>query len=224
MTSLYNKSTDYSLSFLVTIDGGSGVGKSTLAKLVAKAFNLHYFQTSLVYRRLAAYLRKQQIDYSNESALELNTLDLNNILEDESLELYDEEVSKAASVIAAYPHVREALLQYQLDIKTKYPRLILEGRDTGSVIAPEADLKLYIVADLKTRAERRYNQLRANQKEVTMHGVQKQLAERDERDMNRTNAPLIKPQGALELNNSDVTLAELIAQIEQYIKNYSDIM
>lgn len=219
MPSLYIKSTDISKPFLVTIDGGSGVGKSSFAQKLAKHFNLYYFQTSLLYRRLAAYLLEINVDISSEITLQLRALPLNDVLASNERDIYTEEVSKAASIIAAYPAVRSALLQYQIDIKAKYPRLILEGRDTGSVIAPEADLKIFISADLETRAERRYNQLRESGKEAILSAVQAQLSERDARDMGRATAPLVRPEGALELDNSHVTLDELLQRVEDYIKN-----
>lgn len=219
--SLRDKAHNHAEPFMVTIDGASATGKSTIAKLLAQHFSLYYFQTSLLYRAVAAFILGQNVQYNDSSAVILaiggNIVD---IIESNEFELYAEQVSHVASIIAAYPEVRALLLQYQHDMKMKHKRLILEGRDTGTVIAPEADLKIFVTADLAVRAERRYKQLQGRGEFAIISDVRTALQDRDHRDMTRATAPLVQAAGALELDNSNVSLDEIISIVENYITTH----
>lgn len=220
---LKEKLLDPSQKIIIAIDGTAGSGKGTLAKLIAEKFGLLHCQTSLFYRSLALevldalnedYYEQSQILHKPSSSGEISSLAIKlsalplNI--ETSSKLYTPEVTEMASIISAIPEVRENLKQPQRDFLKIHPRIVMEGRDIGTVIAPRADLKLFITADLDIRAERRHKQMNRTS---TLDQIKQDLAARDLRDSTRATAPLTKAEDAIEIDTSYNTPEEIIDTI-----------
>lgn len=190
---------DESQPIVVAIDGVSASGKGTLAKIMSKKFNLKYCPTSLFYRQLAYNLIQQEIQYDRAKTVEFSK---HPIILDKAADLYSSEVTDITSKIAVIPEVRENLLKPQRDFLKMHKRVVMEGRDIGTVIAPKADLKIFITADVDVRAKRRYDQIINNGGKADLAEIRQALIERDERDTNRDAAPLMKADDAIEVDNS----------------------
>lgn len=197
---------DSSESIIVTIDGGSASGKGTLAKLLASKYNLFYLPTSLFYRKLAYNILQKGISNDKVEIIKLSEEKFD--LQDDPA-LYSQEISDMASKIAVIPEVRENLLEPQRDYLKQHKRIILEGRDTGTIISPKADLKIFMEADLDMRAKRRMEQFGGE----TIQEVKSSLMERDNRDMNRNIAPLKKADDAISIDNSGKSLEEIVESL-----------
>ena len=198
---------DPSARLIIAIDGTSGSGKGTIAKLLASKFGLVHCETSLFYRGLALEVLKRSKSMSREDIIDLSKNDLQII----SLpELYTTEVTEMASIIAAIPEVRENLNKPQIDFILHNNRVVMEGRGIGTIIAPDADLKLFITADIDTRAERRYNQMN---EVVPLEKIREDLEARDLRDSSRKAAPLEKTHDAVEIDTTSQAPEEIIERI-----------
>jgi CMP/dCMP kinase len=193
-------------SIIVAIDGASATGKGSLAKLMSKQFNLTYCQSSLFYRQLAYNVLDSGIKDDRQKIIDLSSKPL--VLRDD-VDLYSKEVTEIASKIASIPEVRENLLAPQKQFLKDHKRVIMEGRDIGTVIAPNADLKLFITADIDIRAKRRFEQAGGD----NVESVKKALEERDERDTNRSSAPLKQADDAIVIDNSSKSLEEIVRLI-----------
>jgi len=190
ITSPIQKFLDPKSRCVIALDGTSASGKGTLAKLIATRYSFEHCQSSVFYRQLA---------------LER--------LKDGTTDLYSEHVTRMTSIIAAMPEVRAQLLAPQQDFLKNHNRVIMEGRDIGTVIAPDADIKIYITARLEVRAQRRYDQLIANENVVNYVDILANLHERDERDQGRDAAPLMKAKEAIEIDTSDIGIEEVLEQL-----------
>lgn len=209
---------------IIAIDGPAAAGKGTLAKRLAEYFDLAYLDTGILYRAVALVLLKHGIDPHDEDAAERASASLN--LGDLSdPDLRREATGNAASIIAAMPQVRSNLLLFQRKFATNIPEdkdgVILDGRDIGTVVCPDADIKLYITASPEVRAERRLaeteNQLLAHSKA----SVIAEIKERDERDMNRKDAPMRPAENALLLDTSKLDIdAVFLRAVELVRQNY----
>ena len=202
-----SKLLDPSASLIIAIDGRAGSGKGTLAKLIASKFGLIHCETSIVYRRLALEVLKfsKSMPESDIIKLSESTIDMTS-----SPELYTSEVTEMASIIAAIPEVRKNLNKPQMNFLKHNNRVVMEGRDIVTIIAPNADLKLFITADIATRAERRYNQMKGT---VPLEQIRADLEARDLRDSSRKAAPLEKAHDAVELDTTHQTPEELAEKI-----------
>jgi cytidylate kinase len=174
---------------IIAIDGPAASGKGTIARQIASVYGLHHLDTGLLYRAVA----KTMLDagYSPddaERATEIATRLDPTKFEENALKL--QPITEAASVVAAIPQVREALINYQREFATRPPGAVLDGRDIGTVIAPGADVKLFVVASPQVRAARRLRELRARGETADEQEVLADLLRRDERDSRRTAAPL----------------------------------
>ena len=174
---------------IIAIDGPAASGKGTIARQIASVYGLHHLDPGLLYRAVA----KTMLDagYSPddaERATEIATRLDPTKFEENALKL--QPITEAASVVAAIPQVREALINYQREFATRPPGAVLDGRDIGTVIAPGADVKLFVVASPQVRAARRLRELRARGETADEHEVLADLLRRDERDSRRTAAPL----------------------------------
>jgi CMP/dCMP kinase len=174
---------------IIAIDGPAASGKGTIARQIAAVYGLHHLDTGLIYRAVA----KAMLDagYSPDDAPRATAaaVALDPTKFDESA-LKAPAITEAASVVAAIPQVREALINYQREFATKPPGAVLDGRDIGTVIAPGADVKLFVVATPQVRAARRAVELRSRGEQADEHEVLAELLRRDERDSRRTAAPL----------------------------------
>lgn len=197
------------LSCIVAIDGTAASGKGTIASMIAERFNLLYCQSSIFYRMLGLKVLLSNIDPH----------DVNSVVallkngEETSGDIYSEEVTRISSIIASIPEVREGLFKAQRDFIDGNKRVVMEGRDIGTVIAPDADIKIYITASLAIRAERRWQQMVASGKAVTLDEVHESLRLRDERDQTRSHAPLKPAEDAIIVDSSHMTPDEIIENI-----------
>ncbi len=213
---------------IVTIDGTAASGKSTTAREVARRLGFTYLNTGATYRALALYLKEKGIDYENEEAVKkiLNKVDINLIGEkvilngrDVSSLIYSEEISKISSKIATYKSVREFLVDIQRKIGAR-GNVIAEGRDTGTVVFPNADIKIYMDADITERAKRRKRDLEKLGKNLTIEEVIESLRKRDEQDSKRKYSPLKKPTDAVEIDTTNLTIEEEIQKVINIIKQH----
>ncbi len=207
---------------LITIDGPTASGKGTIAARVAASLGFHLLDSGALYRLTALAAMQQGVDFDDESALARVARALEVQFTDEpriSLRGVDvtdalraEAVGNAASRIAVLHEVRAALVQRQRDF-WQLPGLVADGRDMGTVIFPEAQLKVYLTASVEARAQRRYKQLIEKGFSATMENLSADLRDRDARDMNRLEAPLRPAQDSYQLDSSDLSIDEVVTQV-----------
>jgi len=174
---------------IIAIDGPAASGKGTIARQLAAVYGLHHLDTGLLYRAVAKALLDagyppDDVEHAIDAAIRLDP----SKFEDNALKL--QAITEAASVVAAIPEVRQALMNYQREFATRPPGSVLDGRDIGTVIAPGADVKLFVVATPEVRAKRRTLELRSRGENADEEEVLADLLRRDERDSRRTAAPL----------------------------------
>lgn len=206
----------------IAIDGPSGVGKSTIAKNISKRLNYLFVNTGLMYRAIAYFCIQNEINTNDEIEIEkiLDTIQLVLLKNDEiSLNninvtkyLLDDIVSITASQIASYKNVRKfCVLKQQSYLANK--GVVMEGRDIGSIVIPDAELKIFLSADPEIRANRRVIQLEKNDIKYDKNIVINNIKKRDELDKNRQNDPLVKMKDAIEIDTSHMTINEVEEQI-----------
>ncbi len=205
---------------VIAIDGPSASGKGTLARRLAKELGLIYLDTGKLYRYVG--LKLLESDEKIEKAAKHTSKEAKKAIEiAESLVLGDleqhdlssEEIGNAASIVSAIPGVRKALLSFQRDIATNPKGAVLDGRDIGTVVCPNADFKFFITADLKTRAERRYKQLQKQGNEVIYSSILQDLASRDERDTERTASPLSPARDAVHIDTTGLGMDDVLKKV-----------
>ena len=223
------------LNFIVTIDGPSSSGKSTLAKRLAKKLSISHIDSGSIYRAVTLYaiennlfvnqklLIKKLLDGLSNSNLSLkeNTDGIFKMyINDEDVEdkIRGLKVSKYVSKIAKYEEIRNYVLNIQREI-SKNKSIVMDGRDIGSFVFPNADVKFYIDASIKTRSERRYNQLKEKEHNISIKEVENDLLSRDNIDRTREKSPLIIPKNSLIINNDNRTIDDVLNQMLQYTKN-----
>lgn len=216
MVDLKTKAFDISQNFTISLDGPAASGKGTIGLILAKKFSLKYFQSSIVYRQLAFDCINQKIDVTDiDAVIALSKeLKLNN-----NFDLENEDIGNIASQIAVISEVRNNLNKYLINLVKTTPRIIMEGRDIGTVVAPDADLKIFITANPQIRAERRYKQLQAKGKTCILDEILRQIILRDKRDKERKAAPLLPASDALIIDTSELSAVEVVEEVTNYIKN-----
>jgi cytidylate kinase len=206
---------------VIAIDGPSASGKGTVAQKAAQTLGFHFLDSGALYRLvgLAALERGVALDGADEVARIARDLEV--VFRDASIALDGrdvtdairaETVSGAASRVAALEPVRQALLERQRAFR-KWPGLVADGRDMGSVVFPDAALKIFLTAAPEERARRRYNQLMAKGMGASMSALLQEIRERDVRDSQRSAAPLLKCSDAIELDTTHMTVDEAVAQV-----------
>lgn len=195
--------------FVIAVDGPAASGKGTIARALARHFDLPQMDTGLLYRAVALNLWRWGGDPSSEFEALRAADDLR--LDADDPELRSEPVSKIASSVSAYPSVRAALLKRQQDFARQPGGAVLDGRDIGTVIAPQADVKLFVTASAEVRAERRMKELAGRGMNVHLAEVLADIHARDERDSTRAVAPLKQAADALLLDTSELTVEQAIA-------------
>ena len=206
----------------VAIDGPSAAGKSTIAKMVAKKENFIYIDTGAMYRCVAYYCLTQKIDLNDEKAVEQaiehiqirltpdNKVYLND--EDVSNQIRQDQVSLGASCVSKYQAVRSFVVDEQRQM-AKAGNVMRDGRDFGTVVLPNADLKIYQIASVETRAKRRYLENLERGLDADLETIKKEIEERDYQDTHREISPLKKAEDAIELDTSSLTLEEVVEQV-----------
>ena len=209
----------------IAIDGPAGAGKSTIARRVAKELSFIYVDTGAMYRAMALYLLHKNVDRTNteligevcqidEISIEYQNGEQIVLLNGENVNAYlrTEEVGNMASVSSAVPRVREKLLSLQRKL-AKDMSVVMDGRDIGTTILPDADVKIYLTASSLTRAKRRYLELQEKGTVCDLDNIQKDIEERDQRDMNREISPLRQAEDAVLVDSSDLTIEQVVVRI-----------
>ncbi|MFV0921319.1 (d)CMP kinase [Sphingomonas parapaucimobilis] len=200
---------------IIAVDGPAASGKGTIARALARHYGLPHLDTGLLYRAVAATVRQMHLDPTREAdAVAACSFD-DSLLADPSLR--DDETGKLASVVSAHPLVRAALLQRQKRFAQQPGGAILDGRDIGTVIAPDADAKLFVKATSQVRARRRHNELVKNGADVSFEQVLADIRARDERDSGRATAPLTQAADAAALDTSSLTIDAAVARAIQFV-------
>jgi cytidylate kinase len=218
---------------VITIDGPSGSGKGTIAGLLAKQLGWNLLDSGALYRLLAFAAGNHGIDLTNEEALKLLAAHLDVqflaadgdqgqriILEGDEVTslIRNEQIGAGASQVASLPAVRDALLQRQQAFK-EMPGLIADGRDMGTVVFPDAPLKIFLTASAEERARRRYLQLKAKGDDVNLASLLEEIQARDERDTQRAVAPLKPAADAIVLDSTEVSIEQVLERILSEVAN-----
>ena len=207
------------MTSVITVDGPSGVGKGTVSEYLSDQLQWNYLNSGALYRSIAWVVMNDSIELSDTDGLESASKNISFSMQNQKLLIeykkniigsliYNEEVAKTASKVASNPKVRESIVNIQRHFK-KEPGLVAEGRDMGSVIFPESELKIFLTASVETRATRRYKQLKDREFNVSLPALIKDLDARDKRDKRRENSPLIIPDGAFVIETDDLTIIDV---------------
>ncbi len=231
------------MAFIIAIDGLTASGKGTLAKRIAQYYKLHYLDTGLLYRIIAAemilgdnismenksvlekklnllmhskkfeqkiidYISRQNTNNERSNKKQSNASDQSRACNDSySLsDLRSEQISKAASIISTYKIVRTMLKKIQIEFSKKEPGSVMDGRDIATVICPNANIKLYIHADINIRAKRRYLEQKQIEKNIHLEIIQDKIKQRDQRDLSRQHAPLKKAKDAIMIDTTHLDI------------------
>ena len=203
-------------AFIIAVDGPAASGKGTLARRLADHFGLRRLDTGGLYRAAAVRVLRTGGDPADATASEAAA---RNIAEKDlnSPKLRDEEVGQAASILSAHPAVREALLAYQRDFAGTPPGAVLDGRDIGTVVCPEASAKVYLEASAEIRAARRAKELRLRGVESIESRVLQEMKDRDARDSGRAVAPLMAAEDALTIDTTGLTPDQVLDRALRFI-------
>lgn len=217
---------------IITIDGPSGAGKSTVAKLIADKLGFKYLDTGAMYRAVTLYMIENQVDIKNEEEV-INALNKLNIGFDSNYRIYldsqditedirKEKVVKFVSEVSAISSVRRKMVDLQRDI-AKEGNYILDGRDAGSVVFPNADYKFYLDASLEERAKRRYKEELSKEVDISFEAVKESIKKRDKYDSNRKDSPLVVPENAIIIDTTNMTIDEVAEEITDIFLNKKTI-
>ncbi|MCW8878081.1 MAG: (d)CMP kinase [Kangiellaceae bacterium] len=223
---------------IITIDGPSGSGKGTISQMVADKLGWHMLDSGALYRVLGLAAQRHSIDVSDEEqvaqlarnldvqfVINRKNGEIEPVLEGENLAsvIRTDEAGQAASKVAVIPSVREALLARQRDFYQE-PGLVADGRDMGTIVFPDAPVKIFLTASAECRAERRYKQLKNKGVSANMRALLDSIKARDERDQTRSVAPLVPAEGAFVVDSSQLTISEVLTQVLDFAaKSFKDV-
>ncbi|ACO04273.1 MAG TPA: (d)CMP kinase [Persephonella sp.] len=216
---------------IIAIDGPAGSGKSTVAKKLSRILGYTYIDTGAMYRAVAYKVKEEGIDPDNPDAV-VNIMKRINIKlepsdngvkvfldgEDVSSKIRTEEIGKIASKIARHPEVRKILVQKQREMGKKAKNAVIEGRDTGTVIFPDADLKIFMTASPEVRARRRWEELKNKGLDIDYNRILKEVKERDHLDQTRKDSPLRPAKDAIIIDTTNKSIDEVINQILELVR------
>ncbi len=206
---------------IIAIDGPAGSGKSTISKEIAKELGIVYLDTGAMYRIFTLKLLKEGVSFEDRKRIGelLNNLDINIECDkfyldgkDVSEEIRKPDVSENVSRVSAIGEIREKMVELQREF-SKSKNIILDGRDIGTVVFPEADLKIFLVADANERARRRYNELKEKEENISLETIYENILKRDRMDSDREVAPLKKAKDAIEVDTTDKNIEEVKKEI-----------
>ncbi len=224
------------MSMNIAIDGPAGAGKSTIAKRLAKKLGFIYVDTGAMYRAMAYYFLQHDIDAKDESAIAAACPDVDVTITYENGEqqvllngenvngvIRNEEVGNMASSTSVYPVVREKLVELQRQL-AKSADVIMDGRDIGTCVLPNAQVKIYLTASSATRAKRRFDELTEKGVSCDLAEIEKDIIDRDYRDMHRETSPLCQAEDAVLVDSSEMNIDEVVDAIYQvYLKAEKEV-
>ena len=217
--------------YSIAIDGPAGAGKSTIAKAIAEDIGFIYVDTGAMYRAIALYFLRKGIDGHDRKLVAAEcpnfhvTLEYDEegkqqvILNGENITgfIRQEAVGNMASATSVYPVVREKLVELQRQLAAR-ENVVMDGRDIGTVVLPDANVKIFLTASSKVRAKRRFDELTAKGEKCDIDAIEKDIIERDHRDMTRETSPLKQADDAVLLDSSDMTIDEVVDRMKQLVK------
>lgn len=219
----------------IAIDGPAGAGKSTIAKALAKRLNMVYVDTGAMYRAIGLYCSRKNIPGDAEAAIEaeLSNIQVSIAYENGEQIVYlngenvnglirTPEAGAMASAVSVHKRVREKMVELQQKLAQK-TSVVMDGRDIGTVVLPDAEVKIYMTASSQIRAKRRFDELMAKGQDCDLASLQKEIEERDARDMNRENSPLKKAEDAVELDTSDLSIEEVVETMMKIVKEKAEL-
>lgn len=222
-------------NFVIAIDGFSSCGKSTVAKALAKELNFVFIDSGAMYRAVTLYIQQNQIDINDEQAVStaLENIHIDFIPNPEKTQILlngtdvsdairTMEVSEYVSEVSALKAVRKAMVKQQQDLGKKR-NIVMDGRDIGTTVFPQADLKIFMTASPQVRAERRFAELSAKGEVLTMEEVKENLSHRDHIDSTREESPLRQAEDAIVLDNSELNQVEQLNFVIQLVKDKIDL-
>lgn len=208
--------------YSIAIDGPAGAGKSTIAKTIAEKLKFIYVDTGAMYRAMALFFIRSRTDHTDEAAIDRACREIKVsiayengmqqvILNGENVtgQIRTEEVGNMASKTSAYPSVRATLLDLQRDL-AKTADILMDGRDIGTNVLPDADLKIYLTASVEVRAKRRYDELIEKGQDADLATIEEDIEKRDHQDMTREIAPLKQAEDAVLVDSSEMTIDEVV--------------
>jgi cytidylate kinase len=205
---------------IIAVDGPSAAGKGTLARGLAKALGYHFLDTGSLYRAVGLMMLRhgKALEDADSAAHFAAALDLPSIRDGD---LRNENVAHAASRVSVYPQVRANLLQFQRDFARKAPGAVLDGRDIGTVVCPDADLKFFVTAATDVRARRRFDELKGLGQATTYEAVLDDVMARDERDATRATAPTAMADDAIMIDTSELTADEVLKAVLDVVREHA---
>lgn len=222
---------------VIAIDGPAASGKSTTAKLVAKKLNLNYIDTGAMYRAITLAVLQAGVSPSNKDDVEFIAMNVNIKIEhdkefllkvmlneiDVSKEIRKNDISNNVSVVCMYPLVRKRMVELQREMGKK-GGVVLDGRDIGTVVYPNADVKIYMIANIESRAKRRFLELEKSGEIIDLKDLIKDILERDRIDSTRDESPLKKADDAIELDTSNMSITEQVNSVLKIIETKANVL
>ena len=197
-------------NIVIAIDGPAASGKGTISKAISEKLQFNYLDTGKLYRAIGARYLEGYPPVVAAQSLVSKDLD--------KYDLQKQEIAQAASEIALIPEVRAALLEFQRDFSQKMPGAVLDGRDIGTIVCPDAKIKIFLTASLEARAKRRYIELYKNDQKISFKRILEQIRERDERDQNRNSSPMVAASDAKIFDTSELSINEAVDEVYFYIQ------
>lgn len=220
-------------TFVVAIDGPAGAGKSTIANLVAEHFNFMYIDTGAMYRALTLKAMRMNADLANskqlrslmdESKIDLKCLNKNQLQvflddKDVTLAIRSPQVTNQVFHAAKDAEIRKKMVELQRDLAKRHKKIVLEGRDIGTVVFPQADIKFFLDAKVEERAQRRFKEFIEKGMEVKLEQIKQDIMRRDKKDKTREVAPLKQAKDAIYMDTTELSIEEVLRKVNQAIEN-----